>query len=62
MQHIMDYGKNTGETPCIMFFNRETRQIGLFNKTSGDLITMDKFRQDYFTKCIDSGKVGKTTN
>ena len=57
------YGKNTGEkTPCIMFFNRETRQIALFNKTSGDLITAEKFRQNYFTKCIDSGQVGKPTN
>ena len=59
---VTHYGKNTGETPCIMFFNRETRQIALFNKTSGDLITAEKFRQNYFTKCIDSGQVGKTTN
>lgn len=56
------YGKNTGETPCIMFFNRETRQIAVFNKTSGDLITAEKFRQSYFTKYIDSGQVGKPTN
>jgi hypothetical protein len=56
------YGKNTGKTPCIMFFNRETRHIALFNKTSGDLITAEKFRQNYFTKCIDSGQVGKPTN
>ena len=33
---VTHYGKNTGETTCIMFFNRETRQIALFNKTSGD--------------------------
>ena len=59
---VTHYGKNTGETPCIMFFNRETRQIALFNKTSGDLITAEKFRQNYFTKCIDSGQVGKPTN
>ena len=52
------YGKNTGETSCIMFFNRETRQIAIFNKTSGDLITVDKFRQNYFTKCVESGQVG----
>ena len=45
-----------------MFFNRETRQITLFNKTSGDLITAEKFRLNYFTKCIDSGQVGKPTN
>ena len=45
-----------------MFFNRETRQIALFNKTSGDLITAEKFRQNYFTKCIDSDRVGKPTN
>jgi hypothetical protein len=45
-----------------MFFNRETRQIALFNKTSGDLITAEKFRQNYFNKCIDSGQVGKPTN
>ena len=45
-----------------MFVNRETRQIALFNKTSGDLITAEKFRQNYFTKCIDSGQVGKPTN
>lgn len=56
------YGINKEETPCIMFFNRETRQIAAFNKTSGDLITAEKFRQNYFTKCIDSGQVGKPTN
>lgn len=55
----IEESKNTGETPCIMFFNRETRQIALFNKTSGDLIRADKFRQNYFTKCIDSGQIGK---
>lgn len=59
---VTHYGKNTGKTTCIMFFNRETRQIALFNKTSGDLITAEKFRQNYFTKCIDSGQVGKPTN
>ena len=59
---VTHYGKNIRETPCIMFFNRETRQIALFNKTSGDLITAEKFRQNYFTKCIDSGQVGKPTN
>ena len=48
--------------PCIMFFNRETRQIALFNKTSGDLITAEKFRQNYFNKCVDSGQIGKATN
>lgn len=32
------YG-NKGETPCIMYFNRETNQVAVFNKTSGDLIT-----------------------
>ena len=61
-RYVTHYGKNTGETPCIMFFNRETRQIALFNKTSSDLITAEKFRQNYFTKCIDSGQVGKPTN
>jgi hypothetical protein len=55
----IEESKNTGETPCIMFFNRETRQIALFNKTSGDLIRADKFRQNYFTKCIDSSQIGK---
>jgi hypothetical protein len=59
---VTHYGKNTGETTCIMFFNRETRQIALFNKTSGDLITAEKFRKNYFNKCIDSGQVGKPTN
>ena len=61
-RYLTHYGKNTGETPCIMFFNRETRQIALFNKTSGDLITAGKFRQNYFNKCIDSGQVSKPTN
>ena len=42
-----------------MFFNRETRQIALFNKTSGDLITAEKFRQGYFNKCVDSSQIGK---
>ena len=56
------YGKNTGETPSIMFFNRETNQIALFNKTSGDLITADKFRDKYFKQCVDSGQVGKPKN
>lgn len=59
---VTHYGKNTGETPCIMFFNRETRQIAIFNKTSDDLITAEKFRQNYFTKWIDSGQVRKSTN
>lgn len=59
---VTHYGKNTGERPCIMFFNRETRQIALFNKTSGDLITAEKFRQNYFNKCVDSGQIGKATN
>ena len=61
-RNVTHYGKNSGETPCIMFFNRETRQITLFNKTSGDLITAEKFRQNYFTKCINYGQVGKPTN
>jgi hypothetical protein len=52
------YGKDTGETPCTMFFNRETQQIALFNQTSGDLITADKFRDKYFTRCINSGQFG----
>jgi hypothetical protein len=52
------YG-NTGETSCTMFFNRETRQIVLFNNTGGDFITAEKFRAKYFAKCVDSGKVGK---
>ncbi len=52
----------TGETPCTMFFNRETNQIALFNQTSGDLITASKFRQEYFDACVDSGQVGKSTN
>jgi hypothetical protein len=56
------YGRNTGETLCIMFFNRETRQIALFNKTSGDLITAEKFRQGYFDKCVNSGQIGKAKN
>ena len=45
-----------------MFFNRETRQIALFNKTSGDLITAEKFRQGYFDKCVNSGQIGKAKN
>lgn len=60
--NAIHYGKETGKTPCIMFFNRETRQIALFNKTSGDLITAEKFRQNYFNKCINSGRVGKLLN
>jgi hypothetical protein len=56
--NVTHYG-NTGETPCTMFFNRETRQIVLFNNTSGDLITAEKFRAKYFNKCVDSGKLGK---
>ena len=56
------YGSNTGETPCIMFFNRETRQIVLFNQTSGDLITAEKFREIYFNKCVDSGQIGTPKN
>ena len=53
------YGSNTGETPCIMFYNRETRQIAIFNKTSGDLITAEKYRKNYFNKCVNLGQVGK---
>lgn len=45
-----------------MFFNRETRQIALFNKTSGDLITAEKFRQNYLNKCINSSQVSEPTN
>ena len=56
------YGKKTGKTPSKMFFNRERRQIALFNKTSGDLITAEKFRQQYFDACINSGQVGKPEN
>ncbi len=56
------YGKNTGETPCIMFFNRQTRQIVVFNQTSGYLITAEKFRQNYFNKCVDSSQIGKPQN
>ena len=56
------YGTDTGETPCIMFFNRETRQIVLFNQTSGDLITAEKFRLNYFNKCVDSGQIGNPKN
>jgi hypothetical protein len=52
------YG-NTGETSCTMFFNRETRQIVIFNNTSGDFITAEKFRAKYFNKCVDFGQVGK---
>ena len=59
---VTHYGKNRGEMLSIMFFNLETRQITLFNKTSGDLITAEKFRQNCFTKYIDYGKVGKPPN
>lgn len=61
-RNVKHYGKNTGETSCIMFFNRETRQIALFNKTSGDLITAEKFRQGYFNKCVNSGQIGRAPN
>lgn len=46
-RNVRHYGRETGETPCIMFFNLETRQIKLFNKTSGDLIIAEKFRQGH---------------
>ena len=62
IRNITHYAKNTGETPSIMFFNRKTRQIVLFNQTSGDLITAEKFRQNYFNKCVDSGQIGKPKN
>jgi len=48
------YGK-----PCIMFYNRETREMAIFNKGDGDLITAGKYRQKYFKQCVDSGQVGK---
>ena len=54
--------KNTGETPSILFFTRKTRQIALFNKTTGDLITAEKFRKNYLDKYIDCGKLSKPTN
>jgi len=62
IRDVRHYGKNTGETPCIMFFNRQTRQIVLFNQTSEDLITAEKFRQNYFNKCVDSSQIGNPQN
>ena len=56
------YGEKTGETPSIMYFNEETRQIALFNQTSGDLIPAEKFRQNYFNKCVKSGQIGEPKN
>ena len=53
------YNEKTGKTPSIMFFNRETKQIAIFNRTSGDLITASRFRKIYFDQCVDSGQVGK---
>ena len=38
--------------------NREAKQISIFNKTTGDLRTADKFRESYFNKCVDSGQLG----
>jgi len=61
-RNAIHYSDKTGRIPCIMFFNRETEQIALFNKTSCDLITADKFRTNYFNKCVDSGQVGNPTN
>jgi len=54
------YGKNTGETLTIMYYNEDTRQICLFNKSSGDLITADKFNKNYFRKTVDAAQVGKS--
>ena len=62
IRDVKHYGRDTKETTCIMFFNRQTRQIVLFNQTSGDLITAEKFRQNYFDKCVDSGQIGKPKN
>ena len=53
------YRLETGETPCIMFYNRETRQIAICNKASDDLIKAEKYRKNYFNKCINFGQVGK---
>ena len=61
LQDAKHYGK-TGETPATMYYNTETRQIALFHKTSGDLITADKFRPKYFNNCVKSGKIGKLQN
>ena len=56
------YGKNIGETPAVMYFNKETRQIVLFNKTSGDLITAEKFRKNFFNRCVESRQIGNSGN
>jgi len=56
------YGTNTGETPVVMYFNKETRQIVVFNQTSGDLITAEKYRKNYFKKCVESCQIGNPGN
>ena len=46
------------ETPCIMFFNNETRQIVAFNKTSGDLITLEKYKRGAYAQTVENGIFG----
>lgn len=55
--NAIHYAESTRETPCKMYFNRRTQQIALFNQTSGDLITTDKFRDKTFNKYVESGQV-----
>lgn len=47
------------ETPAIMYYNDEERRIVLFNKTSTDMITTEKYRKSYYDKCVETGIVGK---
>ena len=45
-----------------MYVNKETRQIVTFNQTSGDLITAEKYRKNYFNKCVESRQIGNLGN
>jgi hypothetical protein len=51
------YAKHYGENTRVIYFNKEKRQILVFKKTSGDLITAEKFRKNYFPKAVESGQI-----
>ena len=52
------YGQHSGVTPGIMYHNDETGRIAIFNKTSGDLITTEKYKPKPFNKFVEGCYLG----
>lgn len=52
------YGQYSGVPPSIIFYNNETGQIAIFNKTSGNLIITETYKPESFNKFVEGCYLG----